>query len=148
VRTPGDHSGRWAAGRLDIVVDVRAVLLTLAAVAVGALAACGDEDQTSAAGGEPTITTTEESTVSTTTITGTGLPKERCEGAESPPNIVDVISHGADCGAVEAAMADLESVSKEFRIGDFQCARTSGGPLGGSWECRGEASYFTFEFGD
>ena len=45
-------------------------------------------------------------------------------------------------------MAEIRSVSTEFRIGDFECARTSGSELSGTWECRGEASYFTFQFAD
>ncbi len=107
----------------------------------------------------PESTTTTESTITasttveSTTDSGgisdtTGLPKERCRGAERPPNIVDVIAYGADCAAVEATMAELQSVSREFRIGDFDCARVSGIAISGIWECRGEASYFTFTFGD
>ena len=76
------------------------------------------------------------------------LAEERCTAAESPPNIVNVISHGADCGAVADAMAEIRSVSREFRIGDFQCTRVEGTRLSGTWECRGEANYFTFDFGD
>jgi len=130
---------------------------------------CGSDEESGEAGEGTTsvsestttaATSTTEATTSTTQATSTtemttssvedttGLPMERCQGAESPPNIVAVISYGADCGAVEAAMAELKSVSKEFRIGDFDCARISGAALGGTWECRGEASYFTFEFGD
>ena len=102
---------------------------------IALLAGCGDDETT---------------TVTVTEVAGdqTGLPEERCREAESPPNIVDVISYGADCGAVADAMAEIGSVSTEFRIGDFQCSRVSGSELSGTWECRGEASYFTFQFGD
>ena len=113
----------------------------LALLAMLALAGCGDDEDT-------TSTATTTVTETATDPYRTGFPEERCRGAESPPNIVEVISYGADCGAVEDAMAELESVSKSFRIGDFECSRTSGGRLGGTWECLGEASYFTFEFGD
>jgi hypothetical protein len=113
-------------------------VILIAALAALALAACGGDDE--GASTSPSTSTTSDSTG--------GLPKQRCRAAESPPNIVNVISHGADCGAVEAAMAELTQVRTKFRIGDFECARTSGGRLSGTWECRGEASYFTFEFGD
>ena len=145
-----------------------AIALVAAALVIGG---CGSDDEDQPGGESESSTTTSQatttesttstteptSTVETTTTTEatttstedtTGLPKQRCRGAESPPNIVDVISYGADCGAVEAAMAELQSVAREFRIGDFECARVSGVALSGVWECRGEASYFTFVFGD
>ena len=142
------------------------VFACTALIALGA-AGCGDDESTdsgedtsttststtdSSTTSEPTTSTsTESSTTSTESTTNpddTGLPKERCKGAESPPNIVNVISYGTDCGAVEAAMAEIQSVSKNFRIGDFECSRRSGGPFGGVWECKGEASYFIFDFAD
>ena len=78
----------------------------------------------------------------------TGLPEQPCPKAESPPNIVNVVSYGASCEAVEDAMSQIKSVSRQFRIGDFECTRTSGTRLSGAWECKGEAAYFTFDFGD
>jgi hypothetical protein len=108
-----------------------------------ALAACGDDDEGDGAG---TVTTTTEDV--TTVTDDTGLPEERCPEAESPPNITNVISYGADCGAVADAMAQIQSVSRQFRIGDFECTRVEGTRLSGVWECRGEASYFTFTFAD
>jgi hypothetical protein len=131
-------------------------LFCIAAAAL-ALAACGDDETTTTVTSTETVsapasttasTVPEATTSSTTDEHDTGLPEERCRGAESPPNIVEVISYGADCGAVEEAMAEIQSVSRSFRIGDFQCTRTGGSALSGTWECRGEASYFTFEFGD
>jgi hypothetical protein len=116
-------------------------------VAAAALGGCG-EKQEPTIGPRTDFSTTTVPPTTTTTTHGTGLPKQRCPKAESPPNITQVISHGADCGAVEDAMAKLRSVSREFRIGDFECKRASGARLGGTWECRGEASYFTFEFAD
>jgi hypothetical protein len=113
------------------------IAIALAALAAGALVACGDDE---------TSTTTSQST--STSTDQTGLPEQSCPKAESPPNIVNVVSYGASCEAVEDAMSELKSVSTEFRIGDFECSRTSGTRLGGTWECKGEASYFTFEFGD
>lgn len=135
--------------------------------------ACGEDDEpgspgttgeTSTLQSSTTTSTTTDSTVpeststtstgsttgatSTTTEDDTGLPKQRCPGAERPPNITNVISYGTDCGAVEAAMAEIESVSTSFRIGDFRCSLRSGNELSGVWECLGEASYFTFVFGD
>jgi hypothetical protein len=112
-----------------------------AALVLGALVGCGD-DEDDEGGGETTTTTV------TQTGADTDFQPQPCPGADSPPNIVDVTSYGADCAAVEDAMAELRSVGREFRIGDFDCARTSGTRLGGTWECRGEASYFTFVFGD
>ena len=121
-----------------MVARVRPLLgFALAALAAVAVAACGDDE---------TTTTPATSTESSSTTTTSG--EERCAEAESPPNIVNVISHGADCGAVADAMAEIRSVSREFRIGDFQCARVKGTRLSGTWECRGEANYFTFDFGD
>jgi hypothetical protein len=111
----------------------------LSFLAAAALGACGGDDDETTGTAETSPTTT-----STTGAVGT----ERCTEAESPPNIVNVISHGTDCGAVAEAMAEIRSVSREFRIGDFQCTRVEGARLSGTWECRGEANYFTFEFGD
>jgi hypothetical protein len=119
------------------VKPLTGVLLT--ALTAAALAACGD-DETS------TTTPATSTEVSSTATTTAG--EERCTDAESPPNIVNVISHGADCGAVADAMGEIGSVSREFRIGDFQCTRVEGSRLSGTWECRGEANYFTFAFGD
>jgi hypothetical protein len=127
---------------------MRPAVATIALVAAGALAGCGDDEGTTTTSTTTTSTTTATITETAADPHGTGLPEERCREAESPPNIVDVISYGADCGAVEDAMSELRSVSKSFRIGDFECSRTSGTRLGGTWECLGEASYFTFEFGD
>jgi hypothetical protein len=110
-----------------------AVALLVLAVGIGG---CGGDDETS-------------STTTTSTSTDeTGLPEQPCPKAESPPNIINVVSYGAACEAVEDAMSQLQSVSKQFRIGDFECTRSSGTRLSGTWECKGEASYFTFEFGD
>jgi hypothetical protein len=116
---------------------VKATIAIAALVVALGLAACGGDDETTA-----TTTTTSTSTDKT------GLPEQACPKAESPPNIVNVVSFGASCEAVEDAMSQLQSVSKQFRIGDFECTRTSGTRLSGTWECKGEASYFTFEFGD
>jgi hypothetical protein len=116
---------------------VKATIAIAALVLALGLAACGGDDETTA-----TTTTTSTSTDET------GLPEQPCPKAESPPNIVNVVSYGASCEAVEDAMSQLQSVSKQFRIGDFECTRTSGTRLSGTWECKGEASYFTFEFGD
>jgi hypothetical protein len=113
------------------------IAIALAIVAVG-IGACGGDDETSA-------TTT---TSSSTSTDETGLPEQPCPKAESPPNIVNVVSYGASCEGVEDAMSQLQSVSRQFRIGDFECTRTSGTKLSGTWECKGEASYFTFDFGD
>jgi hypothetical protein len=120
---------------------MRPALLAICVLVAVTAPGCDDDESPSAQG--PTTEPVAEPVGG-----GTGLPRERCRGAESPPNIVDVVSHGADCGAVEDAMAELRSVSTRFRIGDFECARVSGTSLGGTWECRGEASYFSFEFGD
>jgi hypothetical protein len=113
--------------------------IALSILAAAALGACGGDDDETAGTAETSPTTT-----NTTIAVGT----ERCTEAESPPNIVNVISHGTDCGAVADAMAEIQSVSREFRIGDFQCERVEGTRLSGTWECRGEANYFTFQFGD
>ena len=122
-----------------------ALALASAALLLG-LAACGDDDDSAA---EPTSTAaTTASTTASGTSDSTDFPAEPCPGADSPPNIVNVTSYGADCGAVEDAMAELESVKEEFHVGDFDCAQIEGTSLGGTWECRGEATYFTFEFGD
>jgi hypothetical protein len=115
-----------------------ALAIVLALLAVGA-GACGGDDETTAS----------SSTTTTSTSTDeTGLPEQDCPHAESPPNIVNVVSYGASCEAVEDAMSQLQSVSRQFRIGDFECTRSSGTSLSGTWECKGEASYFTFDFGD
>jgi hypothetical protein len=111
--------------------------LATAALVAAALAACGDDETTGTAETSPT-----------TTNTDIAVGTERCAEAESPPNITNVVSHGTDCGAVADAMAEIRAVSREFRIGDFQCARVAGTRLSGTWECRGEANYFTFEFAD
>jgi hypothetical protein len=122
---------------------VRRYLATLvAALALAGVSACGDDDDDAPAAGTETTTTTTE------TVGETDFQPVPCPDADSPPNIVNVTSYGADCGAVEDAMDELRSVGREFRLGDFECARTSGTRLGGTWECRGEAAYFTFEFGD
>lgn len=119
-----------------------------------ALGACGDDETTTVTETETVTTTTTaeaETTDETTTeetTTDADFPEVPCPGAESPPNITAVISRGIDCAAVEDAIAELQSVSRKFRIGDFFCERVSGGRLGGSWECLGEAGFFTFEFGD
>lgn len=113
------------------------IAISVVALAVG-LGACGGDDETSATTSSSTSTSTDE----------TGLPEQPCPKAESPPNIVNVVSYGASCEAVEDAMSQIKSVSRQFRIGDFECTRTSGTRLSGTWECKGEASYFTFEFGD
>ena len=113
------------------------IAISVVVLAVG-LGACGGDDETTATTSSSTTTSTDE----------TGLPEQACPKAESPPNIVNVVSYGASCEAVEDAMSQLQSVSKQFRIGDFECTRSSGTRLSGTWECKGEASYFTFEFGD
>jgi hypothetical protein len=113
------------------------VVIALTVLALG-LGACGDDDETTGS----TVTTTSTSTDET------GLPEQACPKAESPPNIVNVVSYGASCEAVEDTMSQLQSVSRQFRIGDFECTRSSGTSLSGTWECKGEASYFTFDFGD
>jgi hypothetical protein len=121
-------------------------LITCMALSLAVAGGCGDEDKP-----ETTTTadaTTPTTTTSTTTAADTDFQPEPCPGADSPPNIVDVTSYGTDCGAVEDAMAELRGVSREFRIGDFECSRTEGMALSGKWKCRGEASYFTFTFGD
>ena len=132
------------------------IAISAAAVALLGLAACGGDDDETSTPAPATSTPTVDSgpTGSTgpvdtsTTTDSTGLPEERCKDAESPPNIVNVVSYGADCGAVEDAMSEIRSVSENFRIGDFECTRISGSELSGTWECRGEATYFTFEFAD
>jgi hypothetical protein len=111
---------------------VKAALAISAILLAVGLGACGGDDETTA----------------TTSTDETGLPEQPCPKAESPPNIVNVVSYGASCEAVEDAMSQLQSVSKRFRIGDFECTRSSGTKLSGTWECKGEASYFTFDFGD
>ena len=140
--------------RMKLITSAAALLIALGAFG------CGDEDEpesrsttapaaTTANEGATGSTGIETPTTSTTsTIENTGLPEERCDAAESPPNITEVLSYGADCGAVEDAMAEIQSVSESFRIGDFECTRISGGELSGTWECRGEATYFTFQFAD
>ncbi len=111
---------------VGMVAGVRPLLAcSLAALAAVAIAACGDEEETTTS---PATTTATETTVTD----GAGLAEERCTEAESPPNIVNVISHGADCGAVADAMAEIRSVSREFRIGDFQCTRVEGTPALGN----------------
>ena len=138
---------------MKLIASTAALLIALAALG------CGEDDEPeSTSTTAPAATTAdgptgaggiETPTTSTTTTTeNTGLPEERCDGAESPPNITEVLSYGADCGAVEDAMAEIQSVSTNFRIGDFECSRISGSELSGTWECRGEATYFTFEFAD
>jgi hypothetical protein len=126
----------------------------LACLAALALAACGDDDEE----GDGTTTATE----TTTTEAGAGASGEEgsgstgpsdfqprlCPGAELPPNITKVISYGATCDAVEDAMAQLGPVSKRFDLGDYSCERTSGSALAGTWTCKGEATYFIFEFAD
>ena len=97
-----------------------------------ALAACGEDDEG---------TTTPDSTAA-------DAPAEACPGADSPPNITNVTAYGTSCEAVEDAMAEIGSVSEEFVLGDFDCGRIKGNELAGTWECRGEANYFTFEFAD
>lgn len=138
--------------------------VTLLALALGA---CGDDDDSTATtastpAAETTATETAEDTTTTQedTTTGeasdgeapidpvTGNQGEFCRGAESPPNIVNVISYGTDCAAVEAAMSEIRGVTKSFRIGDFQCTRESGSKFSGTWECLGEANFFTFDFAD
>jgi hypothetical protein len=114
-----------------------------------ALAGCGD-DNTAA---PPTVTVTETITPPAAEgATGeegeTDFAAEPCPGADSPPNIAEVTSYGADCGAVEDAMSKVGSISREFTLGDFECSRVEGSSLAGTWECRGEASHFTFEFAD
>jgi hypothetical protein len=125
--------------------------LRLAAVALSllcagsVLAACGDDDET---------TTTTETVTSGATggdggATGAGdFQPERCPGADSPPNITNVTAYGANCAAVEDAMAKIGAVATRFKLGDFDCERTEGSELAGTWTCRGEATYFTFDFGD
>ena len=128
----------------------RALALVFALASI-ALAACGDDDGS-------TTTVTETITVIsgatgdvgpiTTTTGDTDFPAEPCPDADSPPNITEVTSYGTDCEAVEDAMAQIGPVSEEFKLGDFDCARTEGSELAGTWECKGEASYFTFKFAD
>jgi len=97
-----------------------------------ALVACGDEDEPAA----------------TTTATGLDAQAQPCPGADSPPNITEVTSYGTSCEAVEAALGEVGEISEEFVIGDFDCGRIEGDQLAGTWECRGEANYFTFKFAD
>jgi hypothetical protein len=123
-----------------------ALALACTALTLG-LAACGDDDDSSEEA-TPAATTTDTTTPASGTSDAADFPAEPCPGADSPPNIVNVTSYGTDCGAVEDAMAKLGSAEEEFRLGDFECAQLEGSSLGGTWECRGEASYFTFEFGD
>ena len=122
-------------------------LTALLAAAVLALAACGDDDDESASTTSSTTETTADE--GATGATGTdGSQGEPCPGADSPPNITDVTSYGADCAAVEDAMAKIGSIATSFELGDFSCERESGNELAGTWRCDGEASYFTFEFAD
>jgi hypothetical protein len=125
---------------------VRPTIIIALAILALAVGACGDDDETGASATDSTGTSTDTGT--TTSTDETGLPQQRCQQAESPPNIVNVVSYGASCEGVEDAMSQLQSVSRQFRIGDFECTRTSGTRLSGTWECKGEAAYFTFDFGD
>ncbi|MGI9020323.1 MAG: hypothetical protein ACR2G3_06400 [Solirubrobacterales bacterium] len=125
--------------------------LTLSAILIAAalaLAACGGDDE-----GEATTTTTvSEGATGATGASGAsgeeGSEGAPCAEAESPPNITKVTAYGADCEAVEDAMGELGSVSTKFELGDFDCERTAGSELSGSWRCHGEAGYFTFQFAD
>jgi hypothetical protein len=120
-------------------------LTAVLAAAVLALAACGDDDESAS------TTSSTESTAdagATGATGGDGSQGEPCPGADSPPNITDVTSYGADCAAVEDAMAKIGSISTSFELGDFSCERESGSELAGTWRCDGEAAYFTFDFAD
>ncbi len=127
---------------------LRIAFAVLAVLLVGvSLAACGDDDED---------TTTTETVTSGATgdggdggATGTGdFQPEKCPGADSPPNITNVTAYGADCAAVEDAMAKIGAVATSFRLGDFDCERSKGSELAGTWTCSGEATYFTFQFAD
>ena len=127
----------------------RALALVFALASI-ALAACGDDDGSTTTVTE-TITVISGATGDVGPITTTGetdFPAEPCPDADSPPNITEVTSYGTDCEAVADAMAQIGPVSEEFKLGDFDCARTEGSELAGTWECKGEASYFTFKFAD
>jgi len=129
----------------------RAAALALALTSI-ALVACGDDENTTTV--TETITVISGATgdvgpTGPTPTTGdTDFPAEPCPDADSPPNITEVTSYGTDCAAVEDAIAKIGPVTEEFRLGDFDCARTEGSELAGTWECKGEASYFTFKFAD
>jgi hypothetical protein len=125
-------------------------LALIALIASVGLAACGDDD-------EETTTAADTTTTETTEVGATGeegatgesdFQPKACPGAASPPNITEVTSYGADCAAVEEAMAEIGAVKTRFSLGDFSCERTSGHELAGTWTCRGEATYFTFKFAD
>jgi hypothetical protein len=111
---------------------MRLPVLAVLTVCCLALAACGDDED---------ATTTADPTPA-------DAPAERCPDADSPPNITNVTAYGTSCEAVEDAMARIGAVSEEFVLGDFDCGRIKGDELAGTWECRGEANYFTFEFAD
>lgn len=124
--------------------------LTLSAILIAlalALAACGDDSEDE---GETTSTTTvSEGATGASGASGEhGSEGAPCADAESPPNITAVTAYGADCETVEDAMAELGSVSANFELGDFDCKRTAGSELSGTWRCEGEAGHFTFQFAD
>lgn len=123
-------------------------LSALLVAALLALAACGDDNDDESAGTTGGTPTTEEGVTGATGEDGETGDGEPCPDADSPPNITAVTSYGADCAAVEDAMADIGPITESFQLGDFACEQTSGSELAGTWECRGEATYFTFEFGD
>ena len=149
-------------------MNATAVLLGSALAAAALLAGCGSDsetitvtetqtvaastDTTSATGDststEPSAETTSTAEAATTTTETTSADETSCPGAESPPNITNVVPVGVDCATVEAAMSQIGSISKTFSLGDFQCQRTSGFRLSGIWTCVGVDGSFTFDFGD
>lgn len=131
-------------------MKVASTVALIAALAMTGLAACGSDDEdTSTTSSSPAADTAATGASGEDGASGeSGAAGAPCPAADSPPTITDVTSYGANCAAIDDAIAKIGSVSEEFTLGEFKCARTDGSDVGGTWRCDGEGDYFTFEFSD
>ena len=91
-------------------------------------------------------TTTSTESTSTTTSTTEDVVAD-CENLSV--NISGISVRNISCDdALQLLTDDLGSVSKSFALGGFQCARISGGRLGGVWRCTDGDQAIRFSFGD
>ena len=124
------------------------------AFAAAVVTACGGDGETTTV--TEVVTTTQATTeTTTTTVTeaaggeGTDAASTDCPSSTGiPPNVTGVMVTGLSCDEAQTVIDAFGPISKSFSAADFECARTSGGRLGGSWACTSGERSFSFAFGD
>lgn len=117
-----------------------ALLLALCVLGAG----CGDSETTTVT---ETVTVSEPTTTDTEAETTTEDVVDDCE--DLSVNISGISVRNISCDdALRLLTENLGTVSRTFALGGFECARISGGRLGGIWRCTDGDQAIRFSFGD